>query len=254
MDRFLDTQRWLVAGPRRPGGPRLYCFPHGGGSAAEYVRWGRELPTVEVHAVQLPGRGTRLGEPPLTDMATLVTALVDRLPFGRRDGYALFGHSLGSLVAYEVACELRRRGGPLPGHLVLSGFRAPSRPSLVEPVHHLGDDDLIAEVDRRHGGFPPEVAGDPALRRMLAGYLRADYQILETYEYVDSEPLPVPITVLGGRSDGVTGADLAAWQRHTTEPVTVRLFPGGHFYLREHGPEVRRAVAGAILGTQRKAA
>jgi surfactin synthase thioesterase subunit len=254
MGGALDTRRWLVSAGRRSGAPRLYLFPHGGGAAAEYVRWARDLPGIEAHAVQLPGRGTRLREPALTGMRPLVAAMVEQIPFGAR-GFAFFGHSLGALVAYEVTKALRVAGKPLPDRLIVSGFRAPSQPREIVPVHQLGDDELIAEVNRRHGGFPAEVLADADLRAMLAGYLRADYQVLETYEYRETTPLPVPITAFGGRSDAVSVADLEAWGRHTVWPVGVRLFDGGHFYLRDHGPAVRRAIASVLHGNeQRKAA
>lgn len=248
----MDLQRWLVNAGRRPGAPKLYLFPHGGGAAAEYVRWGRELPTAEVYAVQLPGRGTRLREPAITDLRALVAAILANVPF--RGRFAFFGHSLGSLVAYEVTRALHDSGGPLPETLMVSGFRAPALPRAIVPVHHLADEELIAEVDRRHGGFPPEVLADADLRRMLAGYLRADYQLLETYAYRPGEPLPVPIAAFGGRSDSVTVADLEAWQQHTTYPIDVTLFPGGHFYLREQTAPLRRAISATLAGTQRKAA
>jgi surfactin synthase thioesterase subunit len=257
MDAALSAKRWLVSAGRQPGLPKIYLFPHGGGAAAEYVRWGRDLPGLEVHAVQLPGRGTRLREPAVTDMADLVAQLVAAIQFGGPGGrrpYTFFGHSLGALIAYEVARALHAAGAALPQRLILSGFRAPSQPREVVPVHHLADDDLIAEVDRRHGGFPPEVLADADLRALLAGYLRADYQVLETYTYRDSEPLPVPIYAFGGHDDAVSVQDLEAWGRHTTAPVPVRLFPGGHFYLRDQAAAVRRAVAGAVNDTERKAA
>src|SRR5262249_3905275 len=148
-----------------------------------------------------------------TDLAELVAALTDQVSFGGRTGFTFFGHSLGSLVAYEVTRALRARGRPLPDRLVVSGFRAPSQPRTVQPVHHLSDDELLAAVHRRHGGFPAEAMADPELRRMLAGYLRADYQLLETYRWQPGEPLPVPISAFGGRDDRVTAADLRAWQR-----------------------------------------
>ena len=257
MDTALNAKRWLVSADRQPALPRIFLFPHGGGAAAEYIRWGRDLPGLEVNAIQLPGRGTRLREPAVTSMRELVAQVVDAVPFGGPAGrrrFSFFGHSLGALVAYEVCVALRTAGKPLPERLVVSGFGAPSVPRTATAVHHLADDDLIAEVDRRHGGFPPEVLADADLRHLLAGYLRADYQVLETYEYRQTAPLPVPIQVFGGHEDAIAVEDLHAWRRHSTWPVPVRLFPGGHFYLRDQAAPVRRALAAALNDDLRKAA
>jgi surfactin synthase thioesterase subunit len=236
--------RWFVHGPARPGRPRLFCFPHGGGSAAEYIRWARHLPAVELHAVQLPGRGTRLSEPPLTGMDALVAAVVGAMPAGRP--YSMFGHSLGALVAYEVTRALTRAGRDLPDHLVVSGFPAPSTRRTEPPVHELPDDELIREVGRRHGGLPSEVLGDPELKAITARCLRADYQVLETYEWRQGDPVDVPLTVFAGQDDAIGSDALQAWQEHAAPEITLRMFPGDHFYFREHRTRVLRALTAEL--------
>ncbi|MEV5715466.1 alpha/beta fold hydrolase [Amycolatopsis mediterranei] len=242
------TGRWFVQGQARPGRPKLFCFPHGGGSAAEFVRWSRRLPSVELSAVQLPGRGSRLSEPVLSTMDEVVAAVVDVMP--TMAPYSVFGHSLGALVAYEVVRELRRTGRRLPDRLIVSGFPAPSTRRTEPPVHGLPDDELIAEVATRHGGLPGEILTDPELKAMVARYLRADYQVLETYEWRPEEPLPVPLTVFGGRDDSIGEDELRAWQEHVTEAITVRQFPGDHFYFRGNREvEVLRALAAVVRTT-----
>ena len=214
------TGRWLIRGPARPGRPRLFCFPHGGGAAAEFVRWARLLPNVEISGVQLPGRGSRLAEPLLTRMDELVAELVDVMPTGAP--YAMFGHSLGALVAYEVARELRRAGRRLPDQLIVSGFPAPSMPRTEPPIHQLPDDDLLNEVARRHGGLASAILADPERKTRVARYIRADYQIVETYEWRADAPLPVPLTVFGGSEDTIGVDALRAWRRHVTGEISVR--------------------------------
>jgi surfactin synthase thioesterase subunit len=246
MDVYTDAPRWVVRGTPRPGAPRLFCFPHGGGSPAEYVRWAGALTGVEVHVLHLPGRGARLAEPPLADLESLVDAVVDRVALGP-GRFAFFGHSLGALVAYEVTRALRALGRPLPEHLVVSGFPAPPVAEPDTAVHELPDAELVAEVARRHGGVPPEVLGDPVLRAMVAGPLRADHRVLHGYRWRPSPPLDVPITAYGGREDRVTEAELRAWADLTTGPTAVRMFPGGHFYLRERPAPVLRALSATLL-------
>ncbi|OIJ63643.1 thioesterase II family protein [Streptomyces mangrovisoli] len=242
------SPRWLVSGPPGTARLQLYCFAHGGGSAAEYLRWTRGLGQVRTHAVQLPGRGPRLAEPPLTSMRRLVEAFLAEVP-PAEGPFAFFGHSLGALVSYEITRALVAEGRPLPAHLVVSAHPAPHLPRRAGQVHRLPDDRLLDTVAGAHGGIPDEVLASPELRGMAAAALRADYQVLETYTWRPAAPLPVPVTVFGGEEDAVTSGELEAWREHTTERATVRRFPGGHFYLRERPAHVLRALAAALGST-----
>jgi len=204
------------------------------------------MPQVEVMSVQLPGRGSRLNEPPFRRMNELTETIVNEVEF--RPTFAFFGHCMGALVAYEVTRTLRRRGLPLPERLFVSGFRAPHLPQRELPIHDLPDDEFLAEVDRRQG-LPDEVRQDADLRAATLLGLRADYELLETYRYAPEPPLPLPITAQAGTDDHVD--DLAAWQQHTTVPLAVRRFPGGHFYLREQRDRVARTVSSTLLASAR---
>ncbi|MFE2408506.1 thioesterase II family protein [Kitasatospora sp. NPDC059408] len=240
------TPQWTIRAPG-PSGPRtLYCFPHGGGSAAEYVRWGRQLEGLNVLAVQLPGRGSRLDEEPCTSMADLVDRLAKELPLSTP--FVFFGHSFGALVCYELTHRLIELGRPLPERLILSGYPAPELARHEQGFHLLPDTELLGAVNERHGGIPEELLADPELARLSAAGLRADYRILETYRWYERPPLPVPFTVLGGDRDLISREQLTAWERHTDAgPVQVRLFPGGHFYFRErqHAAVLRNVRAAA---------
>ncbi|WP_128979229.1 thioesterase II family protein [Streptomyces roseicoloratus] len=245
--------RWIIGGASRPAAPKLYCFAHGGGSAAEYLRWARDLKAGEPHAVQLPGRGSRTGEPVITSMDALVAALLDGV---RPDAgpFVFFGHSFGSLVAFEFTRALRAAGRPQPAHLVVSGYPAPHLPRAASRLHLLGDRELLEEVSGLHGGIPPEVMADDDLVAIAARALRADYQVLETYAHRPEPPLSVPVTVLGGTEDRVTAEQLEAWRELTDAEVTVRRFPGGHFYLRDRPAPVLRALSGALTAAARATA
>ncbi|WP_438290220.1 thioesterase II family protein [Streptomyces sp. HUAS TT7] len=240
------SPRWLITGEPRPGAPKLYCFAHGGGSATEYLRWGRDMPGAEFQAVQLPGRGSRFGEPGFASMEALVAAFLDEVPLSPAP-FAFFGHSLGSLIAYEITRALRDAGRPLPARLVVSGYPAPHlrHVRVDDPLHHLPDDELIDRVAKIHGGIPQEVLDSAELRELVVGALRDDYRVLETYSWRETEPLAVPITVFGGSADHPR-EQLESWQQHTTADVTVRQFPGGHFYLREEPAPVLRALEAAL--------
>ncbi|MEU2227250.1 amino acid adenylation domain-containing protein [Streptomyces sp. NPDC018347] len=240
---------WIV-GRTAPGDPDvvLYCFPHSGGLVGEYIRLGRELPGVQVYGISLPGRGGRAAEPGLTDIGELVTALLDDTRFS--GPFAFFGHSLGALVAFEVARELRARGRELPTRLILSAYPAPHLPRAFPGLSSLPDHELTGAVHDRHGGIPAEIAADDSLMELLLPALRTDFAILENYRYRPDEPLPVPLEVLGSDQDTVTAGQLAPWSRHSTAGTRTHRFTGGHFYFRED-PAALTATLRSVLTPDR---
>jgi surfactin synthase thioesterase subunit len=240
-----SPSRWLLCRRRRPSAPlRMYCFPHSGGSAGEYMRWSDGLDPVEVWGLQPPGRGDRIDEDPVTAMPDLVEALVEQVTF--EPPYVFFGHSLGALVAYETARALRDRGRPGPELLCLSAYQAPylHRPGV--PVHELDGPELIDAIEREHGPLPAEVRDDPELQALVLPVLRADLTIVSTYTHVPAEPLDHPLLVLGGSDDRETLDGLATWSRYTTGDCHVEIFPGDHFYFREQTDDVLRFLAARL--------
>jgi phthiocerol/phenolphthiocerol synthesis type-I polyketide synthase E len=234
--------RWLLCRRRRPEARlRVYCFPHSGGSPGEYMAWTEALPEVELWGVQAPGRGSRAGEPPFTSMPELVDAVVGEVDFVAP--YVFFGHSLGALVAYEVAVALRDAGRPGPEKLWVSGSRAPHLRRPDRGLHRLHGRELAAAVDEEYGAIAPELLAAPDLLEMLLPVLRADLAIGGGYQARPRPPLDCPITVLGGEDDRERGDLLTAWRRHTTGSFEVRTFPGGHFYFRERRDDVLRHLA-----------
>jgi len=235
---MTDTSPWLLCREPRPQAPlRLYCLPHSGGSAGEYLFWGDRLPEYEVWGLQSPGRGSRTGETPYTSMPELVRALADEVDFA--GPYALFGHSLGAAVAYELTLELRARGRELPRHLYLSAHEAPHLHQLDPALLGLDDRELLAEIEQRYDPVPPEVLEDPEWCALLLEGLRADLSIVATYRPTAADPLPTPITALGGDTDPVADRTaLAAWAAYTTDDFRLRMYPGHHFYFRDHEDDV----------------
>lgn len=237
---------WIVgARPRPRAKQRLFCLPYAGGAPAGYRVWADLLPAdVEVCPVQLPGRGSRFREAPFRSTSELVAALADGLLPLLDLPFALFGHSMGALVAFELARELRRREGPVPFLLALSGHQAPRRPAPEPPFSHLPDAEFLAEVRRRYDGIPPEVLAEEELLRLLLPVLRADIQVLESYAYAAEEPLDCTISCFGGEEDPhVSLGDLQAWRDETSGPLRVRTFPGGHFFVESARDEVLRCLS-----------
>jgi medium-chain acyl-[acyl-carrier-protein] hydrolase len=235
---------WLARfAPRPQAALRLFCFSYAGGGAAVYRPWALAMPaSVEVAAVVLPGRESRLREAPQRSLPELLAALVPALLPHLDRPFAFFGHSMGALVAFEVARTLARRGAPLPGRLFLSARRAPHLPETDPPIHGLDDDAFVAEIDRRYRGIPPEVLQYRELLDLLLPSLRADMAVIETYSHADHDGrYGGPITVYGGSGDARARPEqLAAWQQHTPHPLVLRQFDGGHFYFNE--PAVRDAL------------
>jgi medium-chain acyl-[acyl-carrier-protein] hydrolase len=232
---------------RRPQAPRLrlFCLPYAGGSAAVYRAWPGALPSqIEVCAVRLPGREARLAEPPFTRSADLVAALAEGLAPLLDLPYALLGHSMGAVAAFELARHLRRTQGRLPTRLFVSGARAPERPNPDPPISHLGDAEFVDEVRRRYDAIPGAVLDNPELVQLVLPSLRADFSMFEGYAYQDEPPLECPISVFGGIDDPRVGADdVSAWRPHTASDFSVRMFPGDHFFIHAAEAAVQRAVA-----------
>lgn len=223
----------------------LYCFPYGGAGASAYRGWGEELPAwIDVRPIQFPGRENRFREPLYTRLEPLVAEMAGRVETG--EPYALFGHSLGALVAFELVRTLRREGRPAPLLLVLSGFGAPHTLRDRPRVAHLAPD-AFWEVVAAHYDVTPEVMAEPLLRELAYPVLRADLEIVETYVYRPEPPLDLPLVAWGGVGDPEeTEEQVAAWKEYSRQPVEVRTFPGGHFFVNSSRPAVLAALAAAV--------
>ncbi|MEU9443476.1 alpha/beta fold hydrolase [Streptomyces sp. NPDC048304] len=235
-------------------GPRLVCFPHAGGSATAYLPLARTLPAdFDVMSVQYPGRQDRFREAPFTALAPLVEAVAEELAHelaadsGRP--YALFGHSMGALVAFETARLLARGELPGPERLFLSGRSAPGLQSEAH-YQHYDDADVLAEV-RDLGGTDQALLDDPTVLEMALPALRADYRALGTHSWHGGEPLAASMTALvGDRDPMVTVQEARTWREHTSGDFVLKVFPGGHFYLVDRVGQVAAAITeGLLAGT-----
>jgi surfactin synthase thioesterase subunit len=234
--------------PVRPGAVRLICLPHAGGSASFYLPLAEALaPAVGVLAVQYPGRQDRRRETSIATIEELADQVHEVLRPIAGEPLALFGHSMGAVVAFEVARRLRRAGSLAPIRLMVSGRRPPSA-YRNERVHRLPDADLIAEL-RLLGAPNLELLSDPEIAAMVMPSIRSDYQAIESYRYRLGPKLDCPMTVLVGDQDPrVSVAEARSWAQHTTGATEVQVFPGGHFFLAEQLGRVANVVAAALCG------
>jgi medium-chain acyl-[acyl-carrier-protein] hydrolase len=228
---------------------RLYCFPFAGGSSVAFRDWGQALPKdVEVWGVQLPGRESRFKEEPYTRIADLVSDVAGAVSRRTDVPFVFFGHSMGALVAFLLARELRRRRQAGPELLMVSGRRAPQRPDSDPPIHALPEHEFLAKI-REFNGTPEAVFQSAELLQLLIPVLRADFAVCETYEYQDEEPLACPIVALNGVQDPeVSSEDAAAWADQTSGSFTLRMFPGDHFYLLDRSSPLLEEVAARLAG------
>lgn len=225
---------WIVRHRAHPEATtRLYCFPYAGSGASAYRIWPTVLPpTIEVCAVQLPGRESRFREAPFADLPLLVQAFTEAMLPTLRPPFVLFGHSYGAWAAFELARHLQEQGAPSPAHLFVSGRRAPGLPDRLPLLHQLSDRDFQSQLEHRYGGIPAEISRDEELMRLLLPALRADLTAVETYAPPPGPRLACPVSVFGGMEDeSTTLPELEAWRAVTTGPFQLDTLPGGHFFL-----------------------
>lgn len=234
MVSTLTANPWLVIPRPNPQARlRLFCFPYAGGAATIYRTWADDLPRdVEVVAVQPPGRGARLFEPAFKNLVPLVEAVREMLLPELDKPFAFFGHSMGAMISFELARALRRTRGPMPSHLFLSGRRAPQIPYEKPNSYDLPDDELIAEL-RELKGTASEVLDHAELMQLMLPLIRADFEVVQSYLYVDEPPLECPITALGAVDDLEDCPELLeGWREQTSAAFSMKIFPGDHFYLQ----------------------
>lgn len=226
-------------------GSYLFCFPYAGGTAQVFNSWQAAFalsPGIQVCAVQYPGRGNRMREPAFTDCRLLVEAFLPYMLPLLDKPFALFGHSMGAIIAFEVARALRREWGLQPAHLFVSGRRAPQVPARRSQAYNLPDNEL-AERLRSLNGTPREVLEDAELMRLVLQIVRGDLALTETYVYTEEPLLTCPISVFGGSTDpDVDHEDLAAWREQTTGTCSLRIFEGDHFFIQSSEADLLRIM------------
>ncbi|HPD28810.1 MAG TPA: thioesterase domain-containing protein [Phycisphaerae bacterium] len=239
---------WILR-PRPVVSPRLrlFCFAHAGGGASLFRNWPCGLSDkVEVCAVQSPGREERLDDCPYARFDALEQTTADQIKPWLDVPFALFGHELGALVAFELVRRLRRTGLPAPVRLIVAGCAAPHLPRSRPPIHRLSDDEFLDGLAGGLAAVPDAVRRRPDLVARILPGLRADFTMLETYTYRPEHRLDCPITALGGSADPTMPTDaLAAWAEHTST-FSQQMIQGDQFFLFTGETEVLSCLANLL--------
>ncbi len=226
------TSPWFIVPPNERTKIRLFCFPYAGGTSLIFRTWGKALgPSVAVCAAHLPGRERRLNEKPYTSAQSLVEAAAEAIIPHLDLPFAFFGHSMGAVISFELARQLRRLDLPPPAHIFLSGRGAPQL-GVQESVTYNLPEKEFAEDLRRLNGTPREVLEHQELMQLMIPLLRADFEVCQTYRYTQEPALDSPITAFGGLYDyEVSGEMVAAWREQTTRSFRLCMMPGDHFFV-----------------------
>ncbi|MER5358608.1 alpha/beta fold hydrolase [Streptomyces sp. NPDC002785] len=253
MGEQRENSAWMRRfHPAPESGVRLLCLPHAGGSAPFYFPMSKSLsPAVDVLCLQYPGRQDRRLDPGIDNIPDYADAIAAELKPWLDMPTAFFGHSMGAVLAYEVALRLERDGLPGPIALFASGRRAPSR-YREENVHRRDDDGIVKEMQLL-SGTDSRILGDEEILRMVLPAIRSDYTAIETYRSDAGAAVRAPITVFTGDNDPRTSLEEAeAWRAHTTGEFDIQVFPGGHFFLANHSEKIIEIISTRISAVGRQ--
>ncbi|MBT34529.1 MAG: putative thioesterase [Thalassobius sp.] len=221
----------------------LICLPYAGGSRFAYKQFVEMAPSsLQIIPVDLPGRGTRFTEQLIYNPDKIIDDILKQIESYLEPPYAIYGHSMGTLLAYLLTKKITRSRLPLPLHLFLSGGKAPST---------LEDEPILKVLDKQEfitqlieiGGIPEKILNSPRLIKILKPILQADFQVIKNFNYQRTPPFNLPITLLLGTDENITTHQITDWQVETSKKVEVVWFPGGHFFLFDHTKEILELIA-----------
>ena len=239
--------KWVIDFPADAGSRlRLFCLHCAGGSAGQFRPWvAPARPQIQIAGIQLPGREGRFGEAPATDVRSLIERMgPELLPFMDRP-FALFGHSLGALVAFELTRWLRESRLELPQHLFVASRPAPQNVDNRPALDVLPTPELLQALEG-YGGIAPELLNEEGIGWFLPT-IRADFRLNRNYRHRPEAPLPVPITAFQGCDDPFCSpAEIEEWGTQTNRQFSIHCMPGAHFFLRSQYPNILAQVRAAL--------
>lgn len=237
---LVKSNPWfLLNSCKKSSSIRIFCLPYAGGGASVYHSWVASAPNhIEVCPIQLPGRENRISEELFDNIQLLTKELATQIEPHVDKPYALFGHSMGALIVFELARELRRRKIREPERLFFSGRIAPHVPRVKPPIHDL-DHQSFLKCLYDLNGTPESILQNEELMELFMPMLRNDFKMVETYEYIDEAPLNIPFSVLRGSEDSETSAYfMNEWSKHTVDSCIQHLIKGNHFFLNDQPQKI----------------
>ena len=243
------SSKWFVRPQMKlEAATRLFFFPYAGGGPTVFTKWCADLPShIEGIVVHYPGRGSRFNEPAIKDMPRMAADLVQNIQPLLDQPFVFFGHSMGGLIAFELARKLRAQQLPMPNHLFVSACGAPHLPDPNLKIHHLPDDEFINELDKLNG--IPAGLKNPEAMKLLLPIVRADFQLVETYEYHPDEPLNFPISAFGALDDPrVNRERIEAWSIHAKAKFESHFFSGNHFFINDTKEDILKRIIHETTG------
>ena len=227
---------------------KLFCFPYAGASAVVYAGWKKHFaPSVELIPIELRGRGRRARESHYTDFAEMQEDVYQIVSSQVTDGnFALFGHSMGAIVAHHVAALLKKRRFLTPIRVFLSGRKAPHWTIQEAYDYHLMDDETLKNKLRELGGTPPAFFEHQELMDIFLDVIRSDFSIVDSYNQQEAPILDSDLSILIGKEEGYEPLTYCEWDRYTTASCEVRLFDGDHFFLHDQQQAVLEAVSSSL--------
>ncbi|WP_410984479.1 thioesterase II family protein [Bacillus cereus] len=219
---------------------KLFCIPFAGGSAVVYSKWKKLMaPFIEVNEVELAGRGRRMNEPLIENMEEMVEDIYYSIKDYITEPYAIFGHSMGGLLTYELCHKLQKEGYPDPVHVFVSGRKAPQLKARRKIIHDLPNEEFISEI-LKYDGMDKSIFENKELADIFLPILKADFKLIETYEFnAPFNLLNSDISVFHGIDDkAVDFEELSHWSEVTKKESKIYTFPGGHFFINEYTEQV----------------
>ncbi|ASA57841.1 thioesterase II family protein [Vibrio gazogenes] len=249
MNLDIDD-KWLYCPKKnKNAGKRMFIFPHAGGTAQGYRKWAEALierNNVEVYIVQLPGRAERMNEEHIVHMPSLVNGLLGAIQRFLDKPYLCFGHSLGCLVCFELMKEIRNKSLRMAEHMIFSAKRAPHLPRQYDKISSQSKSDLVRTL-KTFDGTPSFILDDDDLLNILLPIMRNDFLLDESYTYINSEPLDIPLMILGADKDLLASqSELLAWNIHTLNEFNYKIYSGSHFYIFNYEKEILNLMSEII--------
>lgn len=224
---------------------RLFCLPFAGGNKYSYREFAEKAPSfLNITTIEYPGRGARIKEAFPSDIDQLVNDLYRQiLPLADEGSYAIYGHSLGGLVAYLLTRKLVENDHKAPLHLFITGTTGPSALSRTEKKRHLLEKKEFIEEIRELDGMPEEILNNDELLYYFEPILRSDFKLSEDYKHIEKVPFNIPVTVITGTEEDMELEDIRLWQKETTCTVDFKRMPGKHFFIFQHAFKIMEIIS-----------